>query len=89
MKIAKVFPLYKAGHEHHFGKYRPVSLSKILEKLFIGRLDHFNERHTLLAGSQYGFRTNKSTSLALIELTEEIEACIGNKTDAIGVFIFF
>lgn len=43
MKIAKVIPLYKTGHKHHFTNYRPISLlpqfSKILEKLFNESLD--------------------------------------------------
>ncbi len=55
MKTAKVIPLYKAGDKHQFTNYRPVSLlcqfSKILEKLFIQRLDNFIEKHNLLTVS--------------------------------------
>ncbi len=91
MKIAKVIPLFKTGDRHHFTNYRPVSLlpqfSKILEKLFTDRLDKFIEKHNLLTDSQYGFRTDRSTSLALMELIEEITNCIDNKKIAIGVFV--
>lgn len=47
MKVAKVIPLYKAGVIHHFTNYRPTSLLcqfyKILERLFIVRLENFIE----------------------------------------------
>lgn len=91
MKTAKVIPLFKTGSKHHFTNYRPVSLlpqfSKILEKAFNNRLDLFLEKHQLLAESQYGFRANRSTTLALIESMEEITNAIDNKQYAIGLFI--
>lgn len=91
MKIAKVIPLYKTGDKHHFTNYRPVSLlpqfSKILEKLFSDKLDKFMDKHRLLTDSQYGFRTNRSTSLALTELIEEITNSIDQKKYAVGVFV--
>ncbi len=76
MKIAKVFPLYKTGDRHNFSNYRPLSLlpqfPKILEKLFYNRLDKFLDGHKFISDSQYGFRPNSSTSMALIDLVEEI-----------------
>lgn len=69
MKVAKAIPLYKKGEKHSFNNYRPVSLlsqfSKVLEKLFVERLDSFIEKHQLLSENQYGFWKNKSTALAL------------------------
>ena len=91
MKTAKVIPLYKTGNKHHFTNYRPVSLlpqfSKISEKIFNNRLDTFLEKHKLINDSQYGFRTNRSTSLAVIESVEEITNAIEQKKYAVGVFI--
>jgi putative NIF3 family GTP cyclohydrolase 1 type 2 len=58
-----------------------------LEKLFVVRLDRFIDKYELLSNSQYGFRTNRSTSLALMELTEEITTAIDNKEATIGVYI--
>lgn len=91
MKIAKVIPLYKTGDKHHFTNYRPVSLlpqfSKILEKIFNDRLEHFIDKHKLITESQYGFRTNRSTSMAVTELIEEITNSIDQKKYAVGVFI--
>ena len=91
MKIAKVIPLYKTGNKHQFTNYRPVSLlsqfSKILEKLFNNRLDSFINKHRLLTESQYGFRSNRATSLALIDSVEEITNSIDQKEYTVGIFI--
>ena len=71
MKIAKVVPLYKSGSKNVFNNYRPVSLlpqfSKILEKLFNNRLVSFITKYDILSKNQYGFRSNRSTSMALVE----------------------
>lgn len=91
MKIAKVVPLYKNGDTHEFTNYRPISilpqLSKILEKLFNNRLDKFINKHNLLYDSQYGFRRNHSTALALTESVEIITDAIDQKLHSIGIFI--
>lgn len=91
MKIARVLPLYKSGDKHCFSNYRPVSLlpqfSKILEKLFNSRLQKFVEKNNLLSDCQYGFRQGRSTSLALIDLIEEIIKCIERKKYVFGLFI--
>lgn len=91
MKIAKVIPLYKSGNKHHFTNYRPVSLlpqfSKILEKLFNNRLEKFIDKHKLLTESQYGFRSSRSTSLALLDSIECITNSIDKKQYVAGLFI--
>ena len=91
MKTAKIIPIFKSGQKDVFTNYRPVSLlcqfSKILEKIVIKRLDKFIEKFNLLAEGQYGFRNNRSTSMALLDLMEEITNSIDNKKHMIGVFI--
>ena len=91
MKIAKVVPLFKSGKDNIFTNYRPVSLlpqfSKILEKLFNKRLDTFLNRHDILSENQYGFRENRSTSLALMELVEDLTRSLDQRRHTIGVFI--
>ncbi len=71
--------------------YRPVSLlpqfSKTLEKLYSKKLCNFINKHKLLTDSQYRFKTNQSTSLALTELTEETTNSIDKKKFAVGAFI--
>ena len=91
MKVAKVVPLFKSGEKNVFTNYRPVSLlpqfSKILEKIFNNKLDSFIEKYNILSGNQYGFRAKHSTSLALIELLENLSTSIDSKNITVGVFI--
>ena len=91
MKISKVVPLFKSGDKSQFTNYRPVALlkqfSKVLEKLFCKRLNKFIEKNNLISESQYGFRPSRSTSAALLELTEELTSSIDNGDSTIGVFI--
>lgn len=91
MKTAKVIPLYKTGEKNLFTNYRPISLlpqfSKILEKLFDIKLTNFVTKHDILTESQYGFRTGRSTTMALLELLEEVTMSLDSKKSTIGVFI--
>lgn len=76
MKIAKVVLLFKKGETFCFNNYCPMSIlsqfAKILEKAFCLRCDSFFEKHDLLVECQYGFRTGRSTTLALLDLVEYI-----------------
>ena len=91
MKMAKVVPLFKSGKNNIFSNYRPVSLlpqlSKVLEKLFNNRLEKFLNKNNILSHTQYGFRENRSTSMALMELLEDVTQSLDKKMSTIGVFI--
>ncbi len=80
MKTAKVIPILKNGDRHCFSNYRPISLlsqfSKMLEKIFVHRLDNFIDKHRLLSDHQHGFRANRSTSMAVMELVDVIEGIL-------------
>ena len=90
MKIARVIPLFKNGDVKDV-IYRPVSIlpqfSKILEKVFHNRLMSFINDKQILNNSQFGFRKNMSTALAIIELIEEITTAIDEGKTTVGVFI--
>ena len=45
------------------------------------------EKENILNESQCGFRSNRSTSMALLELSEEITSAVDNKKCTIGVFL--
>ena len=61
--------------------------TRILEKLYNKRLAQFIDKNNILSTSQYGFRTNMSTSHALIDLVEEISTSLDKKKYTLGVFI--
>ena len=91
MKIARIIPLFKSGDKQNVSNYRPISLlpqfSKILEKIFNNRLMNFLNSNNLLYLRQYGFRKNMSTSMAIMELVENITTAMDNGKFTIGVFI--
>ena len=91
MKIARIIPLFKSGDKQNVSNYRPISLlpqfSKILEKIFNNRLIHFLTSNNLLYLRQYCFRKNMSTSMAIMELVENITNAMDNGKFTIGVFI--
>ena len=76
LKTAKVVPIFKGGDDFIPGNYRPISLlsvfDKFSEKIIYRRLKSFSDKFKILYKYQFGFRTNHSTSHALIDITEYI-----------------
>ena len=89
MKKALVTPIFKENQNNDFRNYRPISVltcfSKLLEKL--KRLVKYIEKHKILTQRQYGFRENKSTEFAIIELTNKITKAIDRGEYTIGIFL--
>ena len=75
-KEAKVLPLFKSGSSAEIDNYRPISLlpilSKILEKLVYNQLVSYLESNNLLSDHQFGFRSKRSTELAVTYFTDLI-----------------
>ena len=73
--------------------YLPISLlsifDKIIEKLMHKRLYNFLNEHNILFSNQFGFRNNKSTSLALIQITENGKYGCGMFIDLLKAFYTF
>ena len=89
MKIAKVIPLYKENGKNEFTNYWCLyyhNSQTFSRNYLVGpiRLDSFIDRYNLLSSNQYGFRRNMSTSLALMELTEEITTALDDKKSHCG-----
>ena len=91
MKISKVTPVFKKDDPRLFTNYRPISIlpcfSKLLEKLVFIRLYNFLLKHNLLHDSQYGFRQNFSTDMAIIELQDRIIRELNNGKEVLAVFM--
>ncbi len=90
-KIAKVVPIYKKDNPEIFGNYRPVSvlpcLSKILERIVYNRTYDFLCKNNVLYHKQYGFRTNHSTYMAVLDFVNEISKAVEEKKFTIGIFM--
>lgn len=90
-KKAVVHPIHKVGDRNNVSNYRPISvltsLSKVLEKVLNSRLINFLEKNDILAHNQYGFRKQKSTEDAVMDLTNNIVGTLDRKMKTLGVFL--
>ncbi|CAK1597655.1 unnamed protein product [Parnassius mnemosyne] len=90
-KNAIVCPIYKSGDKSSPNNYRPISLlstmSKVLEKIFNKRLMNYLEKNELLDKNQFGFRANRSTDDAVLQLTSNITRYLDKNEKVIGVFL--
>ena len=91
MKIAKVVPIYKKDNPEVFGNYRPVSvlpcISKILERIVYNRSYDFLSKNNILYKKQYGFRTNHSTYMAVIDFINDVSRAIDDGMNTVGIFM--
>lgn len=76
LKKALIIPLYKKGNRNDPASYRPISIlpiiSKIFEKAIKIRITDYFENNNLFNEAQFGFRSCKSTSDAILDLVESI-----------------
>ena len=94
LKKAKVLPIYKgadAGSKHLYSNYRPIAIlntiGKVLEKAVECQLrQHFSSNGLFYSG-QYGFRPNRSTTQALLDLTCHVHEKLDHGNHVLGVFI--
>ena len=74
LKVAKVVPIFKKEHKLQLKNYRPISvlpvISKIFENVLLTQLVKYFTTNNLLSSQQYGFRSNRSTDLAALELMD-------------------
>jgi hypothetical protein len=91
LKVAKVIPLYKGGQHNNLNNYRPISLlsaiSKIFEKTMKFRVMNFLEFHNVLNPVQYGFRSDASTTMAVLDFVHTIERAKDDSKDSMAIFL--
>ena len=92
LKEAIVIPIYKnKGSPLNVENYRPISLlsniDKVYQKLMQKRLMDFLDTNNCLYSQQFGFRSNHSTSSALINCTEKIRHALDSGNHVCSVFI--
>lgn len=87
LKLSKVVPIHKGGETDDLNNYRPISIiptvSKILEVALKNQIAAHFEKHQLFNSCQYGFRSQKSTTLAVLSMVCDIVDGFENR-DFIG-----
>jgi len=93
LKIAKVIPLFKKGCTKSCKNYRPISIlstfSKLFERAANKQISNFLEDNKMIVDNQFGFRPNRSTTTALISLTNTVLSAFDNRRALLGIFIDF
>ena len=92
-KHATVIPIPKTGDLTKVENYRPISLlplpGKILEKLIHEQINTNLENSRFFTEFQHGFRKNRSTTHAILQLTNKINSNMDNGTPTAAIFIDF
>ena len=90
-KSARITPLHKANDVLDCNNYRPISIicsiAKILEKLVYSQLSEYLKINNILSPSQSGFRSNHSTTTALLKITNDIFTAAGKGEITGAIFV--
>ena len=91
-KTAKVVPLFKGkGSADDYNNYRPISLlpilSKVYERILKNQINKHFESNNLFSISQFGFRKNKTTTLAIDHFTSNISEGFEKYLDTLASFL--
>lgn len=91
LKLAKVVPIHKNGDIDNVNNYRPISLlpifSKIVEKILCQQMISYLETNNLFNNSQFGYRSRKSTTAAILEFLRIVTEGIENNEYCYASFI--
>ena len=91
MKTAKVIPIHKTGEKSLMKNYRPISIlpvvSKIIENVMHTQLTDYFPLNKLFTSQQYGYRANRSTELAVLELMDTNLDNMNRKLTPVNVYI--
>ena len=92
-KEATVIPIPKPGNRKQVQNYRPISLlplpGKLLERLIHGQIVELLEETRFLTDNQHGFRKNRTTLHAALQLVNHINTNLDRKTPTAVVFVDF
>ena len=93
LKIARVIPLHKSGSKKEVNNYRPISIlpviSKIFEKVMSSRIVSFFEKFNLFSPNQFGFRSKRSTTDAILRFIDEGYNAWNDKKVLLSIYLDF
>lgn len=82
-KFAKVVPIHKNSRKYSVNDYRPISmlpsLSKAMEIIIKTQVISHIDDHNYLYKFQSGFRSNHSTTTAMLKITDDVRRAFENK----------
>ncbi|XP_063381206.1 uncharacterized protein LOC134667714 [Cydia fagiglandana] len=91
LKISIIKPVFKKGDKRHSDNYRPIALipiiSKVFERVMYSRMLNFFDRFDVLSNRQFGFRKNRSTTSAILELLEDIAESREKRLPVTAIFM--
>ena len=91
LKLAKVIPIFKEGNKELCINWRPISItpctSKLIEKLVKKRLLSFLSKNKILTDFQFGYRTNHSTTHAILNISDNILNNFDKKIHTVSIFL--
>ena len=91
LKVARVTPLHKGGPKSELTNYRPISVlslfNNILETVIKNRFIKFWNKYNIFSPTQFDFRQNYSTSLAITQLHEYVLRKLDGRHVVCGIFM--
>lgn len=90
LKVGKIIPIFKKKDPTLIENYRPVTVpsvfSKIFEYAFLDRLLSFLNKFNIVTENQHGFRSNKSTTTAMLAFYNQIIEYLEAVECPVGIF---
>ena len=91
LKITRVSPIYKKGSKTKLSNYIPTLIlspfNKIFEIIIIQRLLNFWKKHKVFAETQFGFRENFSTTLAITHFCKYLLSELDSNMNICSIFM--
>ena len=91
LKVTKLIELYKKKNKHLPENYRPISLLPIIAKIFDtiinNQIMNHLTTHNIISPTQYAFRPNSSTTLALQTIINNIHKQKSKRKPTLAIYV--
>ena len=91
LKVTKVIELFKKKNRQLPEFYRPISLlpiiAKLLDTLINNQLMTHLTKHNVISPTQYAFRPNSNTTLALQTIIDQLHTHVSHKHPTLAIYI--